>query len=58
MSRFSAIEFPRYGDALLHLADRFGWDPQRFRGYRTRIRYPVFGWQVCLSFEPPPAPDA
>jgi hypothetical protein len=57
MSRFSAIEFPRYGDALLHLAERFGWDPGRFRGYRTRIRYPVFGWQVCLSFDPPVARD-
>jgi hypothetical protein len=53
MRRFSAAEIPRYGEMLLHLADRFGWDPVRFRGYRTRIRYPVFGWQVCLAFEPP-----
>jgi hypothetical protein len=41
---------------LLHLCERFGWDPARFRGYRTRIQYPVYGWQVCLAFTPP-APD-
>jgi hypothetical protein len=58
MRRFSAAEIPRYGEMLLHLADRFGWDPSRFRGYRTRIRYPVFGWQVCLAFEPPSAPPS
>lgn len=53
MRRFHAAEHPNYGAMLMHLADRFGWDPARFRGYRTRIQYPVYGWQVCMSFEPP-----
>jgi hypothetical protein len=56
LTRFQAAELPNYGRMLMHLADRFGWDPARFRAYRTRIQYPVYGWQVCLSFEPPPAP--
>ena len=51
-----AAEFPTYGPLLAHLAERYGWDSGRFRGYRTRIRYPVYGWQVSLSFAPPPAP--
>ena len=58
MRRFGASEIPRYSEMLMHLADRFGWDPARFRGYRTRIRYPVYGWQVCLAFEPPGLPGS
>lgn len=56
LTRLEADEFPRYGAMLRHLADRFDWDPARFRGFRTRVRYPVYGWQVCLAFDPPPAP--
>jgi len=53
LSRIQATELPNYGPMLMHLAERFGWDPSRFRAYRTRIQYPVYGWQICLSFEPP-----
>lgn len=53
MSRFQMAELSSYGPMLAHLGDRFGWDPTKFRGYRTRIQYPVYGWQVCLAFEPP-----
>lgn len=49
-------ELPRYGEVLAHLAERFGWDLRGFRAYRTRIQYPVHGWQVCLAFLPPPRP--
>lgn len=52
LARFEAAELTSYGPMLRHLAGRFGWDPARFRGYRTRIQYPVYGWQVCLSFDP------
>jgi hypothetical protein len=55
LGRVQAAELPRYGEMLAHLAGRFGWDPGRFRAYRTRIQYPVYGWQVCLSFLPPTA---
>ncbi|MCB9898132.1 MAG: hypothetical protein H6825_09030 [Planctomycetes bacterium] len=58
MRRVHAPEVPRYADMLGHLCREFGWDPTRFRTWRTRIRYPVYGWQVCLSFEPGQAPGA
>lgn len=49
---YQAPGIPTYGAMLLHLCDRFGWKPDEFRGYRTQIAYPVYGWQVCLAFEP------
>ena len=55
---FEASEIAHYNPMLLHLAERSGWDPARFRGYRTRIQYPVYGWQVCLAFTPPKGPGA
>ncbi|MHC5113851.1 MAG: hypothetical protein ACYTGP_05425 [Planctomycetota bacterium] len=51
-----ASEVPRYADILAHLCNAYGWDPARFRGYRLRMQYPVYGWQVCMAFAPPPAP--
>ncbi|MFT7669789.1 MAG: hypothetical protein ACI8X5_002496 [Planctomycetota bacterium] len=52
ISRFEAPGIPTYGPLLQHLCDRFGWKSDEFRGYRTKIAYPVYGWQVCLAFEP------
>jgi hypothetical protein len=52
-----APEVAGYAGIVAHLAAEHGWDPARFRGYRTRIQYPVYGWQVCMAFEPPPAPQ-
>jgi len=56
LRRLTMPEIPKYGDILTHLSAQFGWDPSRFRGYRTRIQYPVYGWQTCMAFEPPPSP--
>ncbi|QDU70060.1 hypothetical protein [Engelhardtia mirabilis] len=53
LRRFTSPDLPRYGALLEHLADRFGWSAERYRGFRTRIQYPVHGWQVCQSFERP-----
>lgn len=53
LREYQAEGLSTYGPLLAHLADRFGWDPTRFRGFRTRISYPVYGWQVCLAFERP-----
>ncbi|RKY21341.1 MAG: hypothetical protein DRQ55_04620 [Planctomycetota bacterium] len=52
MGALEADEIPTYHDMLMHLAERYGWQPERFRTWRLRMRYPVYGWQVCLSFEP------
>jgi hypothetical protein len=56
MARVQAAELPRYRGMLTYLANRYGWNPARFRGYRVRIRYPVYGWQVSMSFRLPPEP--
>lgn len=55
-SQLQVTELPRYGAALRHLAERFDWDLTAFRAYRTRIQYPVHGWQVSMAFQPPPRP--
>lgn len=53
MRNVEAAELPSYAQLLAHLAAERGWDPARFRGYRTRIQYPPYGWQTSLSFQPP-----
>jgi len=52
--RFYAQEIPNYPDMLHYVCKQYGWDNNCFRGYRCRIQYPVHGWQVCMSFTPPP----
>jgi hypothetical protein len=54
--RFHTEEVPRYVEMLEHVCGHLGWDPGAFRGFRCRVQYPVHGWQVCLSFDPPPPP--
>ena len=57
MRRVDAGEIPGYAAMLAHLGERYAWGPpERFRGYRSRIRYPVYGWQVSMSFAPTPPP--
>lgn len=58
LRRFHAPEMPRYTAMLEHICQHRGWDPAAFRGYRCRIQYPVHGWQVCMSFDPPAPPAA
>jgi hypothetical protein len=49
-------EIPSYGPLLRHVFQRAGWDPSRYRGYRTKITYPVpmiyMNWWFKLP-EPP-----
>jgi hypothetical protein len=56
--RFSNPEMPRYVELLTDICRRLGWDGSRFRGYRCRIEYPIFGTQVTMAFKPPPPPRA
>jgi hypothetical protein len=53
ISSFRAAEIPRYGELLEHVCGKLGWNPGEFRGFRTRIEYPMFGSQVQLAFDVP-----
>ena len=55
---FRVAEIPRYVELIEHVCNRFGWDAQRFRGYRCKIRYPVYGSEISLSFPLPVAHNA
>ena len=53
ISSFRAAEIPRYGELLEHVCAKLSWNPGEFRGFRTRIEYPMFGSQVQLAFDVP-----
>jgi hypothetical protein len=51
---FRIAEFPRYTDMIQQGCARLGWDVNRLRGFRCKVRYPVYGCQIGLAF---PLPD-
>lgn len=53
---FRASEVPFYIDLIRDVFTRVGWDSERFRGYRCRIDYPIYGSQVAMMFDPPTEP--
>ncbi len=55
-SRFLTTDIPNYVGMVHHVSEVLGFDPKRLRGYRCRIQYPVYGWQVSMGFLPPVAP--
>ena len=52
IANFTNPEMPRYTDLLTHIWCKLGWNGAEFRGYRTRIEYPIFGTQVTMAFDP------
>lgn len=58
VQKFSNPEMPRYVELLTDVCRRLGWDASRFRGYRCRIEYPIFGSQVTMAFTPTPPTKA
>ena len=46
-------EFPRYVELIRHVYGEMLWDEERFRSYRCRIEYPLYGSQVAVAFKPP-----
>lgn len=52
-SRFRTKEVAHYLDMVRHVCKKLGWESDRFRGYRCRVEYPVYGTQVSMVFEPP-----
>jgi len=57
ISKFRAGEVPWYSDLLRLVCSKLGWDGDRFRAWRTRIDYPIYGSQVAIAFDTisPPA---
>lgn len=53
ISRFRTKEVERYPEMVRFVCERLGWDSGRFRGYRCRVDYPVYGTQVSMIFQPP-----
>ncbi|MCP3906102.1 MAG: hypothetical protein GY715_20965 [Planctomycetes bacterium] len=51
-----SADVPRYVDMLEAYCDRLGWNLAAFRVFRVRIQYPVYGWQIFMAFDAPPAP--
>lgn len=35
---------------LAHMSSQKGWNISEFRGYRCRVRYPIYGSQICMEF--------
>lgn len=54
-SRFRTTEVACYSDMVRHVCRRLGWDSERFRGFRCRVDFPVYGTQVSMIFRPPAA---
>lgn len=50
ITRFRSVDVPRYGELLRHVFERMRFEGQRFRGYRSRVDYPVYGSQVTAVF--------
>lgn len=50
LSRWRSRDSARYGELVAHAMGTLGWNPASFRGYRSRIEYPIFGTQVTMVF--------
>ena len=47
---FRIPEFPRYGELVRSVCAAAGWDASKLRGFRCRVRYPIYGSQIGLAF--------
>ena len=54
LSRFRTSVVADYCDLIRCVCDKLGWDSGRFRGFRYKIEYPIYGTQVSMIFRPPP----
>lgn len=53
VERFRSSDIPLYGQLLDEAFSRLGWDGRRFRGWRSRIAYPMYGSQITMAFDAP-----
>lgn len=55
-SKWRVSEVPRYVELLRHVFTKAGWDAERFRGYRCKVQYPIYGSQLYFAFHAPERP--
>lgn len=53
LPRFRTKDVARYVEMIRFVCDKLGWESDRFRGYRCRVEYPIYGAQVTMIFRPP-----
>jgi hypothetical protein len=58
VARFRVAEVGHYVEMIRHVCEKLGWDPERLRGYRCHIRYPIVGASACIVFDPPRPPSS
>jgi hypothetical protein len=56
LSRAEIAENPRYLELVERVHSARGWNPADFRGFRTRIEYPLYGSQIVMAFDAPVGP--
>ena len=49
LARIRSMDVPRYAQLIARVFDALQLEPARFRAYRCRIDYPVYGAQVTMS---------
>jgi hypothetical protein len=52
ISRFRTREVARYPEMVRFICHKLGWDSKRFRGFRCRVDFPVYGYQLAMIFQP------
>lgn len=50
---FRIPEFSAYPELIRQTCAQVGWDPLRLRGFRCKVRYPIYGSQIGLAFKLP-----
>lgn len=50
-AKFRSSDEPRYADLLRQVWQSLNWNGDDFRGYRSRIVYPVYGSQVVMTWD-------
>ena len=48
-----AGSIPNYRPILAHVFEKLGWKEDRYRAYRCRLEFPIYGSQVCMAFAVP-----
>jgi hypothetical protein len=49
-------EVPVYPRLISETCRTIGFDEEAFRCYRCRVKYPLYGCQICMTFLPPEKP--